>query len=546
MVHKNIDAQKLRLMFTVGARNLEANKVRVDALNVFPVPDGDTGTNMNLTLQAVLKAFERGPADTLTQIVHLIASGSLMGARGNSGVILSQLFRGFSRYLDKKETIDAKDFANALAAGVDTAYRAVGRPVEGTILTVAKESAKAAQASARASDNLVALMENVVRQAEKTLAKTPDMLPVLKRAGVVDAGGQGLVYVYRGFLAVLQGVEIEAYAPALAPPLPLPEAPKTAPAAGVAIEFLYCTEFLLIKPAVDEMTLRSALESHGDSLLVVGDNEIIKVHVHTNHPGLALEVAMEYGELSGIKIENMKEQHEHTHWAEAMAAGPSPGEGKRVGLVAVVAGPGLAEVYRSLGVDLVVEGGQTMNPSTEDLGEAVDRLACTDVIILPNNKNIVMAAEQVRYISSKSVHVVASHTIPQGLAALLSYEPEPESIEKMVADMQRRMKAVKTGQVTYAVKTYQSDVGEVNKDDILGLADGEISAIGSDISKVSLALLDSMVTQDDGVISLFYGDEVSEPEARALADTIEERFPRCQLDFCNGGQPFYYYIFSVE
>ena len=545
-MHKNIDAQKLKHMFMVGAQNLEANKAKVDALNVFPVPDGDTGTNMNLTLQAVLKAFERGPADTVTQVVQLVASGSLMGARGNSGVILSQLFRGFSRYLDKKENIDAKDFAHALSAGVDTAYKAVGRPVEGTILTVAKESAKAAQASARASDDLVAMMESVVSQAEKTLARTPDMLPVLKRAGVVDAGGQGLVFVYRGFLAVLKGQEIPFSVPAPAARTQVTTAPRPALAVSSEIEFLYCTEFLLLKPSVDEMNLRAALESHGDSLLVVGDEEIIKVHVHTNHPGLALEVAMEHGELSGIKIENMKEQHQHTHWAEEMAAGPIPGEGKTVGVVAVVAGDGLAEVYRSLGVDVVVEGGQTMNPSTEDLAEAVNRLPCDEVIILPNNKNIVMAAEQVRYISGKTVRVVASHTIPQGLAALLSYEPEPDSVDKMVASMQRRMGEVKTGQVTYAVKTYKSDVGDVSEGDILGLANGNIAAIGRDNYAVSLQLLDSMVTEDDGVISLFYGEDISEGEARRLADAIEERFPQCQLDFCDGGQPFYYYIFSVE
>ncbi|HSL94195.1 MAG TPA: DAK2 domain-containing protein, partial [Bacillota bacterium] len=391
-----------------------------------------------------------------------------------------------------------------------------------------------------------ALMQSVVSQAEKTLARTPDMLPVLKRAGVVDAGGQGLVFVYRGFLAVLQGVALPV-SPSAPAPIGLPtEVKRPVSAVSAEIEFLYCTEFLLLKPSVDELTLRSALESHGDSLLVVGDEEIIKVHVHTNHPGLALEVAMEHGELSAIKIENMKEQHEHTHWAEEFAAAPAPGEGKSVGIVAVVAGTGLADVYRSLGVDLVVEGGQTMNPSTEDLAEAVNSLSCAEVIILPNNKNIVMAAEQVQYISSKTVRVVASHTIPQGLAALLSYEPDPASVEKMVTSMQRRMCQVKTGQVTYAVKTYQSDVGEVNEGDILGLANGNISAVGSDISTVSLQLLESMVTEDDGVISLFYGEDIDEEEARSLADAIEDRFPHCQLDFCNGGQPFYYYIFSVE
>lgn len=527
---------------------MELHKVAVDALNVFPVPDGDTGTNMNLTLQAVVKALEKvPPAGTVSQVAQQVASGSLMGARGNSGVILSQLFRGFARCLDRKDNITVKDFAAALAAGVDTAYKAVGRPVEGTILTVAKEAAKMAQNRARSEEDFCSVMKAIINQAESTLAKTPEMLPVLKRAGVVDAGGQGLIYIYHGFLMVLEGKDVPKPMVVSDIPIPLPYPSRQSPLVSEeSFEFLYCTEFLVMNPHVDEFFLRGALESQGDSLLVVGDEDIIKVHVHTNHPGVVLELAMEHGELSGIKIENMKEQHQHTHWAEAFEDQPTPGEGKEIGVVAVVAGSGLANVFKSLGADIVVEGGQTMNPSTEDLAAAVNSLACDAVVILPNNKNIIMAAEQVQEISSKTVRVLPSHTVPQGLAALLSYEADVKDFDRVANAMKRRISSVKSGQVTYAVKSYNSEVGEIHEGDILGLHDGRITSVGKEVEAVSLDLLHSMVDDNDGVVSLFYGEDVSEESARMLADKIEAAFPHCQLDFCQGGQPFYYYIFSVE
>lgn len=544
MAVKQIDAILLRRMFLTGARSLEMNKESVDALNVFPVPDGDTGTNMNLTLQAVVRALDKPGQNTCSQVAQAVASGSLMGARGNSGVILSQLFRGFSKALERKEVLAGTDFAAALVAGVETAYKAVGRPVEGTILTVAREAAKFAQSKARAENDLVKLMRLTIEQAEKTLARTPEMLPVLKKAGVVDAGGQGLVHIYRGFLLALEGKELGT-SPTLVAPKLKPDTKKGAFEAEF-IEFLYCTEFLIMKPKVPDHVLRQSLESHGDSLLVVGDDDVIKVHVHTNHPGAVIELALEHGELSGVKIENMKEQHEHTHWAQEEVRASPPGEGKTIGVVAVASGKGLSEIFRSLGVDVVVEGGQTMNPSTEDLAAAVNSLACDHAVILPNNKNIIMAAEQVKEVTQKHVAVVSSRTIPQGLAAMLSYEPESPDLERVWKAMQRRMNGVKTGQVTYAVKSYSSDAGEIEEGDILGLNDKGIDTVGKEVPEVALQLLVNMVTDDDGVISLFYGSDVSEANAKALAERIRVQFPHCQLDFCCGGQPFYYYIFSVE
>lgn len=532
-------------MFISGARSLEKNKAQVDALNVFPVPDGDTGTNMNLTLQAVLKALEKPGLTTSSHVAQAIASGSLMGARGNSGVILSQLFRGFAKSLERKDVVSASEFANALAQGVDTAYKAVGRPVEGTILTVAKEAAKAAQLKARQDSDLAKLMRAIIEQAEKTLAKTPDLLPVLKRAGVVDAGGQGLVFIYRGFLMAILGQPVEL--DIVSPPEPLPKvAPINQGQVSDMIEFLYCTEFLILQPSISEDDLRPQFEKLGDSLLVVGDDDVIKVHLHTNHPGRAMEIALKQGELSGIKIENMREQHAETDWVTEANPQSVPGEGKQIGVVAVAAGSGISEVMMSLGVDVVVEGGQTMNPSTEDLAAAANSIACDKIIILPNNKNIIMAAEQVKELTKKEIRVVGSCTVPQGLAAMLSYEDTADDLERVVRAMSRRMGSVKTCQVTYAVKSYNGEVGTINEGDIIGLNDSGITAIGQDANDVALDVLARTVTHEDGVIGLFYGADIDEGSARTLADAIKNKFPHCEIDFFRGGQPFYYYIFSVE
>lgn len=544
MTAKQIDAILLRNMFLLGAQSLEANKQAVDALNVFPVPDGDTGTNMHLTLQAVVRALEKPNLDTCAAVAQVVASGSLMGARGNSGVILSQLFRGFSRSLERKAVIQATDFALALMAGVETAYKAVGRPVEGTILTVAREAARVAQAKARTEPDIAKLMQAVIEQAEKTLARTPDMLPVLKKAGVVDAGGQGLVHIYRGFLHALLGKEL-ATPVAIEAPKPLPE-PERQHFTAAEIEFQYCTEFLILNPRIEDHMLRPSLESYGDSLLVVGDDGVIKVHLHTNHPGTVMELALEHGELSAIKIENMKEQHAHTAWAEEGLKVARPGTDKSIGVVVVAAGAGLRDIFLSLGADVIVEGGQTMNPSTEDLADAVNSLACERAVILPNNKNVILAASQVKEVTSKEVAVVTSRTVPQGLAAMLSYEADALELERVSRAMHRRMSGVKTGLVTYAIKAYNGDVGEIVEGDILGLSDKGIDTVGSDVNEVALALLTNMVTDDDGVISLFAGADTDEATAKALAEKIKERFPNCELEFFSGGQPVYYYIFSIE
>lgn len=541
---KQIDAILLRNMFLLGAKSLEANKQQVDALNVFPVPDGDTGTNMHLTLQAVVRALDKPKLDTCAAVAQVVASGSLMGARGNSGVILSQLFRGFSRSLERKTVLQSTDFSLALMAGVETAYKAVGRPVEGTILTVARDAARAAQAKARTEQDMVKVMRAAIEQAEKTLARTPDMLPVLKKAGVVDAGGQGLVYVYRGFLQALLGQELEAPAAIEAPKLTfVPEQTHFTPA---EIEFQYCTEFLILNPRTEDHLLRASLEAYGDSLLVVGDEGVIKVHIHTNHPGTVMELALEHGELSGIKIENMKEQHAHTAWAEEGLKAARLGSGKSIGVVAVAAGEGLRKVFLSLGADVVVSGGQTMNPSTEDLAAAVNSLACERAIILPNNKNVILAASQVKEVTNKEVAVVASRTVPEGLAAMLSYEADAVELERVSLAMHRRMSGVKTGVVTYAVKSYNGDVGEIAEGDILGLSDKGIDTVGTDVNEVALSLLVNLVTDDDGVISIFAGAETDEAYAQALVESVKARFPNCELEFFVGGQPVYYYIFSVE
>lgn len=544
MTPKQIDAILLRNMFLLGAKNLEANKQAVDALNVFPVPDGDTGTNMHLTLQAVVRALDKPNLDTCAAVAQVVASGSLMGARGNSGVILSQLFRGFSRSLERKTVLQGTDFALALMAGVETAYKAVGRPVEGTILTVARDAARAAQAKARTEQDIAKVMQAVIEQAEKTLVRTPEMLPVLKKAGVVDAGGQGLVYIYRGFLQALLGQELEAPVAIEAPKLII--VPEQAHFAPTEIEFQYCTEFLILHPRVEDHMLRPSLEAYGDSLLVVGDEGVIKVHIHTNHPGTVMELALEHGELSGIKIENMKEQHAHTAWAEEGLKVARPGSDKSIGVVAVAAGDGLREVFLSLGADVVVSGGQTMNPSTEDLAAAVNSLACERAIILPNNKNVILAASQVKEVTNKEVAVVASRTVPQGLAAMLSYEADATELERVARAMHRRMSGVKTGLVTYAVKSYNGDVGEISEGDILGLSDKGIDTVGTDVNEVALALLANMVTDDDGVISLFAGAETDEAYAKSLVESIKAKFPNCELEFFTGGQPVYYYILSVE
>jgi DAK2 domain fusion protein YloV len=539
---QRITAELLQRMLLQGAASLEHNRAAVDALNVFPVPDGDTGTNMNLTLQAVVKAIVGLNQPSIGQVATACSTGSLMGARGNSGVILSQLFRGFGKHLaDKGQEISASDFVAALQAGVDTVYKAVRKPVEGTILTVMRESAKAAEGVARRTHDPLAVMQTLVSQSERTLARTPEMLPVLKQQGVVDAGGQGLVFIYQGFLAAVQGKEISQVAP---PPIIAPVESLPAELGSLEeIEFGYCTEFMIRQPAINEDSLHDQLEKLGDSLLVVGDDTLLKVHVHTNDPGLALQIGLKYGQLTGIKVENMREQHSSLYSSGPTETLQPP---KPLGVVAVVAGEGLQAIYRSMGVDAIVSGGQTMNPSTEDLAKAVESVRAEQVLILPNNKNVVMAAEQVQDLIVGRVRVIPSVTLPQGLAALMSYNPESENVEAMVAAMERNLRQVKSGQVTTAVRDHSCPAGEVKEGDYIGILESEIVCFGPSLPAVTADLIARMVDDDDGLISIFSGQVVSEAELNTLASDLSKLHPDMEIECHVGGQPVYHYLISVE
>ncbi len=536
---QKIQADLFKRMMLMGAQNLEQNRAAVDALNVFPVPDGDTGTNMNLTMQAVVKAVNQLSDPTVGSLAAACATGSLMGARGNSGVILSQLFRGFGNYLGHKTEVTALDLAQALEMGVQTVYKAVRKPVEGTMLTVMREAAQTAVTAARRHNELLSTLQALVDQAEKTLAKTPELLPVLKQSGVVDAGGKGLVYIFGGWLAAAQGQELLA---SPAEPEVATQPPVTTPADD-QIEFGYCTEFMILSPNVGEDELHQRLESLGDSLLVVGDADLLKVHVHTNAPGQALQIGLEYGQLTGIKIENMREQHTSLY-ANTSAEPVQPV--KPVGIIAVAVGSGMEEIFLSLGVDAVVTGGQTMNPSTEDLAKAAANVRAERVIILPNNKNIVMAAEQVAEVIDKPICVVPTRSLPQGLSALMAYTSEPSDFEQMVANMERNMAQVKSGQVTVAVRDHNGSAGEIKEGDFIGILENDIIVFGSDLNQVVYDLVAAMVDDEVGLLSLFYGAEVTAEEAENVAEQLAVAFPDLDVELRPGGQPVYHYIVSVE
>ncbi|NLW17115.1 MAG: DAK2 domain-containing protein [Firmicutes bacterium] len=536
-----IQAELFKQMLLMGAHNLERNRASVDALNVFPVPDGDTGTNMNLTLQAVVKAVSQVDEPHVGKLAAASATGSLMGARGNSGVILSQLFRGFGRHLQEMPEITALDLAQALVVGTETVYKAVRKPVEGTMLTVMREASQVAVQVAKRQNELLPTLRALVEQAESTLAKTPEMLPVLKQAGVVDAGGQGLLCVFKGWLAAASGEVIEDAS--VGPEADSARVTEPTFVSEEEIEFGYCTEFLILSPRVSEDKLHQELEPLGDSLLVVGDANLLKVHVHTNNPGRALEIGLAYGELSGIKIDNMREQHTELHFPTD--AGPAEPV-KPVGVIAVAVGDGLAEIFTSLGVDAIVTGGQTMNPSTEDLAKAANRVPAEQIIILPNNKNIVMAAEQVAEVVDKPIHVVPTRSIPQGLSALMAYNDEPADMAAMVANMTRNMRQVKSGQVTVAVRDHNGSAGMIKEGDFIGILEGDIVVFGDTLEQVTYELVAAMVDEEAGLLSLFFGEDVTEEVAQALADRMAEAFPDLELELRSGGQPIYHFIVAVE
>jgi DAK2 domain fusion protein YloV len=534
-------------MVLAAAVHLENNKSMLDALNVFPVPDGDTGTNMSLTMMSAAKEVKTARTDTVTSVANALSMGALKGARGNSGVILSQLFRGFAKALEGElEHIDADQFAKAMELGVEAAYKAVMRPKEGTILTVAKDMARKAKEVAVGGANMLLLIDRVLEAGQESLARTPELLPVLKEAGVVDAGGKGLIVIYQGFKMALDGEEITIDSiekEPVAASIVIAEAHG-----GEDITFAYCTEFF-IKNVFDYVGLedldkfREKLARIGDCVLVVGDLQLIKVHVHTNMPGKVLQIALRLGVLSGIKIDNMREQHSELQNGAAALAKPK--EMKEMAIVSVASGKGIEDILQDFGTDVIVEGGQTMNPSAEDIAKAVEKAPSNNVFIMPNNKNIILAAESAQDLTQKKLFVVPSKSIPQGISALLAFHPDYTAEDNF-----ERMKAatgnVKTGQVTKAVRTTKVNGYDIKEGDYIGMFDGDIVCSGESLKDTPMALLKKMVTPNDCVIAMFYGEDAPQDQAEAFAAQVREEFPDCDLEVHHGGQPVYDYIFSVE
>ncbi len=567
---KVIDAELLQKGFLAAAKGLEAKKEWINELNVFPVPDGDTGTNMTMTIMAAAKEVAAIQAPTMESLAKAISSGSLRGARGNSGVILSQLFRGFTKEIKNVEVIDVTTLANAFVRASETAYKAVMKPKEGTILTVARGMSEKAVELVPQTDDVLEFAGKVIEYGDYVLSQTPEMLPVLKQAGVVDSGGQGLMQVMKGAFDGLSGKVVDvSVEPSVRPS-------AEAGTVGVSgsseletadIRFGYCTEFIInVEKHYDENTERefkAYLESIGDSIVVVSDDDVVKVHVHTNDPGLAIQKALTYGSLSRMKIDNMREEHEErliqnaekaaaeqkaqdaAKAAEAEAA-DSEEPRKPYGFIAVSVGDGLGEIFRGIGADYLIEGGQTMNPSTEDMLTAIDKVHADTIYILPNNKNIILAAEQAKYlVEDKTVIVVPSKTVPQGITALINFVPDldpEENLKTMVEEMNR----VQTGQITYAVRNTMIDNMEIHEGDIMGIGDRGMLAVGTDITQTALDTLKAMVNEESELVSIYYGKDVTKADAETLSEKAQEEFPELEIELHEGGQPIYYYLISAE
>ena len=548
--NKTIDAKILSRMFLSGAKNLEAKKEWINELNVFPVPDGDTGTNMTLTIMSAASEVGALTDPDMESLAKAISSGSLRGARGNSGVILSQLLRGFTRGVRKLTDLDAPAIAAAMERGVETAYKAVMKPKEGTILTVARAAADRAAELADAAEDLDAFFDGIFQHAEETLARTPEMLPVLKEAGVVDSGGQGLLEVFRGAIDGYHGKEVDySQFETVATKIT-----KISPQAEADIKFGYCTEFIILLekslPQDEIDRFREFLDSIGDSIVLVADDEIVKVHVHTNHPGQAFERALTYGQLSRMKIDNMREEHQEKLIKDAEKLAKEQAENKEPpkdhGFISVSVGEGLSQIFRELGVDYLIEGGQTMNPSTEDMLNAIEKVNAKTIYIFPNNKNIILAANQARDLTEdKEIIVVPTKTIPQGISAMISFVPEKGG-EENLASMTDAISRVKTGQITYAVRDTRIDDKEIHEGDIMGIGDAGILAVGRDRLQVAEEMVAEMVDEESEIISVYYGEDVSEEDAEALSDSLTEKYPECEVELNQGGQPIYYYLISVE
>lgn len=559
MASNVIDAKMMAKMFLAGAKNLDEKKEWINELNVFPVPDGDTGTNMTLTIMSaakeVSKLYEMGDLD-MESLCKAISSGSLRGARGNSGVILSQLFRGFTKSVKTSSELTIPVIADAFDKAVETAYKAVMKPKEGTILTVAKGAAtKARELADGGMEDMDDFIGQIIAHADEVLEHTPELLPVLKEAGVVDSGGQGLMQVLKGAYAAFQGKEVDFKISQGKPEEGKKQAAGNIEAqANAEIKFGYCTEFIIMLNKVfnikAEMDFKAYLESIGDSIVVVADEDVVKVHVHTNDPGLAIQRALKYGALSNMKIDNMRLEHEEKLFKmsqkEAAQKEEAPMPKKDVGFIAVSVGEGINEIFKSLGADYIIEGGQTMNPSTEDMLNAIDRVNADTIFILPNNKNIILAANQAQsLVKDKKIIVIPTKTVPQGITAIINYIPDL-SLEENEQTMIDEIKNVATGQVTYAVRDTNIDGKEIKQGDFMGLGDAGILSVGTTIPEVAISMIDEMMREELELISIYYGAEIAKEDAEKLRETAESRYPGCDVELQYGGQPIYYYIVSAE
>lgn len=557
MATKTINVDMLAKMFLAGAQNIEAKKEYINELNVFPVPDGDTGTNMSLTIMAAAKEVTALERPDMKDLAKAISSGSLRGARGNSGVILSQLLRGFTKSIREENEIDVLGFSAACSRARDTAYKAVMKPKEGTILTVASGIAEKAAEMANETDDLEVFFPAVLEYAEEVLAKTPEMLPVLKEAGVVDSGGQGLLEVLKGAYDAFQGKEVDysSIKPSAGATVTKVNAEDTAD-----IKFGYCTEFIILTEKEfteeDERDFKGYLSSIGDSIVCVADDDVVKIHVHTNDPGLAIQRALTYGQLSRMKIDNMREEHQEKliRDAEKLSAQQAQEDAKKkeeeprkpMGFIAVSIGEGLNDIFRELGADYIIEGGQTMNPSTEDMLNAIDQVNADTIFILPNNKNIVLAANQAKaLVEDKEIVVIPTKTVPQGITAIINFMPDADASANEET-MLEEIKNVKTGQVTYAVRDTHIDDKEIHEGDIMGIGDHGILSVGKDIEATTKDMLAQLVDDDSELISLYYGEDVTEEDAERFTGEIEALYPDVDIDVHSGGQPIYYYVLAVE
>lgn len=562
----------LAKMFLAGAQSIEAKKEMINELNVFPVPDGDTGTNMSLTIMSAAKEVTALENPGMKELSKAISSGSLRGARGNSGVILSQLLRGFTKSIREESVIGTEALAAACQRARDTAYKAVMKPKEGTILTVASGIAEKAAEMALETDELEVFLPAVIDYAAEVLMKTPEMLPVLKEAGVVDSGGQGLLEIIRGAYDAFLGKEVDY---SVIAPAKSVSAAKAEPQETADIKFGYCTEFIILTEREfterDEQDFKSYLASIGDSIVCVADDDVVKIHVHTNDPGLAIQRALTYGQLSRMKIDNMREEHQEklirdaeklameqaaasqenagqksVNAAEEKESGQPKSLAKPMGFIAVSIGEGMNEIFKELGADYIIEGGQTMNPSTEDMLNAIDQVNAESIFILPNNKNIVLAANQAKeLVEDKNIIVIPTKTVPQGITALISFIPD-EDVSVNEAAMLEEIQNVKSGQVTYAVRDTHIDDKEIHEGDIMGIGDTGILAVGKDVEETTKEMLACLVDEDSELISLYYGEEITEETAESLAKEIEELYPDVDVDMHSGGQPIYYYVLAVE